>query len=66
MCTSIVSNRDKTIIGWNLDISNMEHKVVEEDDKVYIAVNDKTEGWMPLFGANIRGRFRCDAHLLAV
>ncbi|NMP38245.1 MAG: hypothetical protein GX051_09050 [Clostridiales bacterium] len=57
MCTSIVSNRDKTIIGWNLDILDMEHKVVAEDDRVYIAINDKTEGWMPLFGANSRGDF---------
>ncbi len=57
MCTSIVSNRKKTIIGWNLDILDMEHKVVAENDKVYIAVNDKTEGWLPLFGANARGDF---------
>ena len=57
MCTSIVSNRNKTIIGWNLDITDMEHKVTVQDDKVYIAVNDKTEGWMPLFGANAYGDF---------
>ena len=57
MCTSIVSNRKKTIIGWNLDILDMEHKVVAENDKVYIAINDKTEGWLPLFGANARGDF---------
>jgi hypothetical protein len=57
MCTSIVSNRDKTIIGWNLDILDMEHKVVTESDKVYIAVYDKAEGWLPLFGANARGDF---------
>lgn len=57
MCTSIVSNRKKTIIGWNLDILDMEHKVVCENDKVYIAINDKTEGWLPLFGANERGDF---------
>lgn len=57
MCTSIVSNRKKTIIGWNLDILDMEYKIVAEDDKVYIAINDKTEGWLPLFGANVRGDF---------
>lgn len=57
MCTSIVSNRKKTIIGWNLDILDMEYRVVEENDKVYIAINDKTEGWLPLFGANSRGDF---------
>ncbi|WKY44400.1 hypothetical protein Q5O14_17615 [Eubacteriaceae bacterium ES2] len=57
MCTSIVSNLDKTIIGWNLDILEMEHKVVAEDNNVYIAIYDKTEGWLPLFGANAKGNF---------
>jgi hypothetical protein len=57
MCTSIVSNRKKTIIGWNLDILDMEYQVVVENDKVCIAINDKTEGWLPLFGANARGDF---------
>lgn len=57
MCTAVVSNISKTIIGWNLDILDMQHKVVAESDKTYIAVNDKTEGWMPLFGANSRGDF---------
>ena len=52
MCTSIVSNRRKTIIGFNLDILDMQHKVAAERDKVYIAINDKTEGWLPLFGAD--------------
>ena len=57
MCTSIVANGKKTIIGWNLDILDMEYKVVAENDKVYIAINDATEGWLPLFGANSRGDF---------
>lgn len=57
MCTSIVSNGNKTIIGWNLDILDMEYKVVAENDKVFIAIKDKTEGWLPLFGANARGDF---------
>lgn len=57
MCTSIVSNRNKTIVGWNLDILDMEHKVVVENDKVYIAIHDKAEGWLSLFGANARGDF---------
>lgn len=57
MCTSIISNKKKTIIGWNLDILDMEYKVVAEDEKVYIAINDKMEGWLPLFGANARGDF---------
>ena len=57
MCTSIVSNFNKTIIGWNLDLLDMQSKVVAEDDKVYIAILDKKEGWLPLFGANNRGDF---------
>jgi hypothetical protein len=57
MCTSIVINKRKTIIGWNLDILDMQCKVVAEDDRVYIAVNDKTEGWLPLFGASASGDF---------
>ena len=57
MCTSIISNRKKTIIGWNLDILDMKYKVVTEDERVYIAIYDEKEGWMPLFGANERGDF---------
>ena len=57
MCTSIVANGKKTLIGWNLDLANMEYRVVAECDKVYIAVLDAKEGWMPLFGANARGDF---------
>lgn len=57
MCTSIVTNFNKTIVGWNLDLLDMQSKVIVEDDKVYIAVLDKIEGWLPLFGANNRGDF---------
>ena len=57
MCTSIVVNRNKTIVGWNLDILDMEYRVSPADEGVYIEVNDEKEGWMPLFGANSRGDF---------
>ena len=57
MCTSIISNRKKTIVGWNLDILDMEHRVRPTEAGVFIEVNDPTEGWMPLFGANARGDF---------
>ena len=57
MCTSIVSNIGKTVVGWNLDILDMEDRVRPTSDGVYIEINDKTEGWMPLFGANRRGEF---------
>ena len=57
MCTSIISNGNKTIIGFNLDIPDMEYQVVAEEDRVYIAIQDDKEGWLPLFGANSRGDF---------
>lgn len=57
MCTSIVSNGKKTIIGWNLDILDMEYKVQATDARVSIEIFDKSEGWLPLFGANARGDF---------
>ena len=44
MCTSIISNRKKTIVGWNLDILDMEYRVSEYDAGVYIEINDATEG----------------------
>lgn len=57
MCTSVVVNRKKTIVGFNLDILNMEYRVRPNNKFVYIEINDKKEGWMPLFGANNRGDF---------
>lgn len=57
MCTSIVSNRKKTIVGWNLDILDMEHRIRVTEGGVFIEINDPAEGWMPLFGANNRGDF---------
>ncbi len=35
----------------------MEHRVRPTDEGVYIEINDPTEGWMPIFGANSRGDF---------
>ncbi|MBQ3080505.1 MAG: hypothetical protein IJC48_11000 [Clostridia bacterium] len=57
MCTSIVSNRGKTIVGWNLDILDLEYRVTPSDAGVFIEINDAKEGWLPLFGANDRGDF---------
>lgn len=57
MCTSIAVNRKKTIIGWNLDILDMEYRVRPTAEGVYIEINDEKEGWLPLFGANARGDF---------
>ncbi len=57
MCTSIVVNKKKTVVGWNLDLLGMEHRVRPSDQGVFIEINDAKEGWMPLFGANPRGDF---------
>ena len=57
MCTSIVHNGTKTIVGWNLDILDMDYRVEATDHGVYIEILTKTEGWLPLFGANARGDF---------
>lgn len=57
MCTSLISNRKKTVVGWNLDILDMEYRVSALDTGVYIEINDLREGWLPLFGANSRGDF---------
>ena len=57
MCTSFVINKGKTLVGWNLDILDMIHRVRATDDGVYIEIYDKKEGWLPLFGANSRGDF---------
>ena len=57
MCTSITVNRKKTIVGWNLDLLNMKYRVRALQEGVYIEINDATEGWLPLFGANARGDF---------
>lgn len=57
MCTSLVVNRDKTIVGWNLDLLDMTYRVRPAEEGVYIEVDDPKEGWMPLFGANARGDF---------
>ena len=57
MCTSIVVNKKKTIVGWNLDILDMEHRITIADTGVFIEINDAKEGWLPLFGTNSRGDF---------
>ena len=40
MCTSIVVNRKKTVVGWNLDLLGMEHRVRTDARGVYIEIND--------------------------
>ena len=57
MCTSFAVNRKKTLIGWNLDLLDMTHRVRPTEEGVYIEILDAKEGWLPLFGANARGDF---------
>jgi hypothetical protein len=57
MCTSIVVNKNKTIVGWNLDLLGMSHRVRPTESGVYIEVYDEKEGWLPLFGASCSGDF---------
>ena len=57
MCTSLITNKRKTIIGWNLDLLDMEWRVNPCDAGVFIEVYDYKEGWMPLFGATRNGDF---------
>ena len=58
MCTSFVSNKGKTIVGWNLDLMGMEHRIRKDENGVYIEIFDVYTGkWLPLFGGNNRGDF---------
>lgn len=57
MCTSFIYNGKKTLVGWNLDILDMEYRVHATNQGVYIEIYDQKEGWLPLFGANQRGDF---------
>ncbi len=57
MCTSFVVNKGKTLVGWNLDLLDMEYRVRIDNRGVCIEINDAREGWMPLFGGNDRGDF---------
>lgn len=57
MCTSIVSNISGTIVGFNLDLLGMEHRVTVTDKNVFIEINDESNGWIPLFGADGKGNF---------
>lgn len=57
MCTSIISNRNKTIVGWNLDLLGMEYRIHNHEKGVFIEILDEQQGWLPLFGANTRKDF---------
>ena len=41
MCTSIAVNKKKTIIGWNLDLLDMEHRVRAINEGVFIEMTGR-------------------------
>ena len=45
MCTSFVINKGKTLVGWNLDILDMIHRVRTTDDGVYIEIFDEKDSY---------------------
>ncbi len=57
MCTSFVKNGNRIIVGFNLDILGMEHRVSAGAEHVWIEILDQQNGWLPLFGVNSRGDF---------
>lgn len=57
MCTSIITNKNNTIVGFNLDVLNMTYRIKEEETGVFIEIEDFTWGWLPLFGVNRKGEF---------
>lgn len=57
MCTGIVRNAKKTIVGFNLDLLGMEHRVNADGNHVFIEIKDAQFGWLPLFGVNSKGNF---------
>lgn len=49
MCTSFTINRNKTLVGWNLDILDMEYRVTSSDEGVFIEIYDsQMHPWMGL------------------
>ncbi len=57
MCTCIVKNGNKTVVGFNLDILGMQHRINTNESHVFIEIWDAQNGWLPLFGVNSRGDF---------
>lgn len=57
MCTSIVVNKNKTIVGFNFDNPGWKYKLVTKADSVYVAVLADTSFWDPIIGCNSRGDF---------
>jgi len=57
MCTSIIFNANKTLVGFNLDLLDIEYRINCNENGVFIEMSDPIYGWLPCFGGNSRGDF---------
>jgi len=57
MCTSIVVNKSKTIVGFNFDNPGWKYKIFVNSSAFYIAVLADVSFWDPIIGCNFRGDF---------
>ena len=52
MCTSLVVNKKKTLVGWNLDLLDMEHRVRSTPEGVLRSPRRYTNS-MPSFASAV-------------
>jgi hypothetical protein len=57
MCTSIVVNQKKTLVGFNFDNPGLKYHVVTKNKAFYISLLVNGKLWEPCFGCNARGDF---------
>ena len=57
MCTSIVVNKKKTIVGFNFDNPGWKYHIVTKNKAFYISLFVNNHLWQPCFGCNARGDF---------
>ncbi len=57
MCTSIVFNGKKTLVGFNFDNSFWKYQIVASSQWVYLQVKVHENLWEPIIGVNSQGNF---------
>jgi hypothetical protein len=57
MCTSIVFNGNKTIVGFNFDNSYWKYRIVASPLRVFLKVKVREGLWEPIIGVNRQGDF---------
>jgi len=57
MCTSIVVNQKKTIVGFNFDNPGWKYHIVTKNKAFYVSLWVNNRLWQPCFGCNARGDF---------